>query len=430
MKRRCASALGSAGLMWCLLLGLSPRRVAAAPDTCLDEEACTLGTECERWGESIQEAELPTAACAATTISPLAMAWVQPLSDIACPFGRCTLYRQQLTLDADGTLVTLGNVQLPSQHGTGQEGGLWLTRHTPSGVPLATGLWDFSVPPPGIELERNGALLRDGSGRALFVSSRAVLPFDAARALSARTLSRGSRLAPSSSQFSTAAGWGVSAALGPAGEWVVASLRTRPARASVTRFTPQGRISWRRTWPVGSEVQTVQVAPDQAIIALVFEPSSGEYVVYKLDPSGTVQWRRAVGGRFEASKLAVDAAGLIYIVRSIWDAFPGEVRILQLDAAGHAVVQWNVPDQFIVSPALATDELGHAAAAIVSFGAGFTPTLDWHDLADGMCARTSYQWPSMESFPLTAPSIYADRHGARFFANSEQVGQLQAGGAP
>lgn len=429
MIRKRAGALWRAGVACSLALGFAVN-AAAAPDTCSDD-ACTLGAECERWGDWIVESEQPSASCASTSATATAMAWVQPLSSPTCPFGQCSLYGQQLILDADGTLVTLGEVELPSQHGTGQEGGLWLTRHTSSGMPLAIGLWDFSVPPPGVEVERHGALLRDAGGRALFVTSRAVLPFDAQRSLTARTLSRGHRIAPSSSVFSTPQGWGVSAAIGPTGEWVVSSLRTRPARASVARFTASGRLSWRRTWPEGSEVRSVHVAADQSIVALVLEADGSGFAAYNLNARGVLQWRRRLGSQFDGTQLMVDAAGSTFVVRTLQADFSGEVRVVELDAAGRAVVQWLLPDPFFfASPKVTVDEAGRAALALINFGDDLSASVDWLELGGGTCARTKYAWPPASPLAPALESIHADRHGARFFATTTAIGRLSAGGAP
>lgn len=391
---------------------------------------CTLGDECERWGTSLEGGGVE-ATCPTSAGPPTPPVWYQSLADPSCPFGNCTLYDQQLTLDADGSLITLGTVQLPSQIGSGREGGLWFTRHARGGAPLGTALWDFSAPPPGVDIERHGALLRDRTGRALFVSARAVQPFDAPRALQASAFSRAAR--PSNnSVFSTPRGWGITSALGPTGEWVVASQRTAAAggpQASVTLYGRNGRTQWMRTWPERNTIEAVQVTDDRAVLVLALELSGGDRhsVLYKLDAHGTVAWRRVVSTTYGAPQV-VAAANAIYVAAQVSSMFSSEVHVQKIEWDGARSITWVLPEGGAYT--LARGEAGDAFLLQPDSSNPYLPTLEWYAFGAESCQRTLYALPGADQILSYRMGAYADRRGARFFAAVNSIGQLREGGRP
>jgi hypothetical protein len=393
--------------------------------------ACTLGAECDRWGQLIEDDGGTEQACIVEPEPPTPIVWYRVLPDLNCPFGRCVLYEQQLTLDADGSLITLGSVQMPSQDWR-SEGGLWFTRYGRGGEPLDSVLWDFSVPPPGIDVARHGALLRDRAGRAVFVSSRAVLPFDAARPLQASRFARGARPATAEPFFSTPKGWGTIAAFGPAGEWVVASQHTAAAggpQASLTRYGRQGRMSWSRTWPEGSTIEEVHVTSDRDILVLTADLSAFARILYKLDERGRVAWRRVVSAFGDITHVAAASDGAIHLaVLSNGELFPS-LHVQILDTSGQGATSWQLSDDGWAEPTLISDESGEVVLALPGSTSDWLPTLDWYAFAGRACRRTSYDLPSV-GFGPDRVLVRTDRRGARFFATTQMVGQLREGGKP
>jgi hypothetical protein len=431
MRYRIGDALRMAPLVSCLACGHPAEDPLLARELALDDSRCSLGSECERWGTLMEDAPALEATCItdpAATATPVV--WFQPLAGASCPFGQCELYDQQLSLDTDGSLITLAAVTLPSQYGwTGSEGGLWFTRHSATGRLLSSALSDFSAPPPGIEIERHGALLRDGTGRALFVSSRAVLPFSDPRVLQVSGLSRS--LARGAPVFSAPPGWGVLAAPSGANEWVVAANRPvaeRRTQASVARYDRRGRALWNRSWPEGSAAQALQVTRDQAIAVLVSDAASSLQTLYWLDKRGVVAWRRMVGGpRAQTQMVATGDGGLFLTVHE--NDFQSSLQILKIAADGQ-LAAWAMPELMFPVPSLSTDEAGHPMLALPSYSAAGMPTLDWFSFDEGVCQRTSYQWPSASSFVFGRVAVQADRRGARFFASTDMIGQLRERGEP
>jgi hypothetical protein len=443
MKHRIGAAAS------CVALSCFLARLADAQDEesalahALESAECTLGDECERWGPLIEDDGGVAATCLASTEPPTPPVWYRLLSDaflpdVPCPFGRCRVYDQQLTLDADGSLITLAAVDLPSRMWSGKEGGLWFTRHAPGGALLSSVLWDFSVPPPGIYIERHAALLRDRTGHALFVSSRAVMPFDAPRPLSAHGFSRAARPA-GPALFSTPSGWGVSAALGASGDWVVASQRTPAAgesQTSVIRYGRQGRALWNRTWPAYTTIEAVQVTPDRATLVLARSLETRERTLYKLDERGVVSWRRTtsrevVGNWQEPTRVAASKDGAIYVAVLVEaEDFTVRVRVQKLAPNGQRTAAWLLPNDAGVEQTLISDESGEVVLALPGFTSDWLPTIDWHAFEGEACHRTSYAWPSLSSSPPDRVLVHADRRGARFFATPQMIGQLRERGQP
>jgi hypothetical protein len=443
MRHRIGAAASCLALSCCLAHGARAQDEDSELQRALDSSECTLGDECERWGPLIEDSGGVEATCRASAEPPTPPVWHQLLSDAfppdaPCPFGRCSVYDQQLTLDADGSLITLAIVDLPSQTWSGREGGLWFTRHARGGALLSSVLWDFSVPPPGIYVERHGALLRDRTGHALFVSSRAVMPFDAPRPLSARGFSRAAR--PSGpALFSTPSGWGVGAALGPSGDWVVASQRTAAAgelQTSVTRFGRHGRALWNRTWPAYTTIETIQATPDRAILVLAHSLETRERTLYKLDERGIVAWRRitsrdVVGNWQEPTHVAASKDGSLYVaVLAEADDFSVRIRVQKLAPSGQRTAAWLFPDDAGVEQTLISDESGNVVLALPGFTSDWLPTIDWHAFEGEACHRTSYEWPGASSFAADRVQVQVDRRGARFFATTQMIGQLRERGQP
>lgn len=443
MRDRIGAAANCLALACCLAQGAKAQDEESELQRALDATECTLGDECERWGPLLEDGGGVEATCLASAEPPTSVVWHRLLSDaflpdVPCPFGRCRTYDQQLTLDADGSLITLAAVELPSQWWSGKEGGLWFTRHAPGGSLLSSALWDFSVPPPGIYVERHGALLRDRTGRALFVSSRAVMPFDAPRPLAARGVSRSTQPA-GPALFSTPSGWGVNAALGPSGDWVVASERTAAAdgpQTSVTRYGRHGRALWTRTWPAYTTIEAVQVTPERASLVLARSLETLERTLYKLDERGVVSWRRitsrdVVGNWQEPTRVAASKDGSIYVAVLVENVdFTVSVRIQKLAPSGQVTATWLVPDDAGVEQTLISDESGNVVLALPGFTSDWLPTIDWFALEGDACRRTSYEWPSLASVLPDRVLVHADRRGARFFATLQMVGQLRERGQP
>lgn len=429
MRCRIGEAGRIASLFVCLACGDPADEPVAERELALDDARCSLGAECERWGTLIEEPPLPELACNASAEPAAPPVWFQPLPPASCPFGSCALYDQQLSLDTDGSLVALSAARLPSQYGfSGSEGGLWITRHSAQGRLLGSQLWDFSAPPPGIEIARHGLLLRDDAGRALFLSSRDVQPFAAPRALSVRGLTRS--LALSATVFSTASGWGVLAARAAGNDWIVAGMRTlAPGRseASLARHDQRGRALWVRSWPQGSEVRALQVARDHGVVVIVSDAASDTQTLYRLDKRGAVVWRRVLTGasRFDTAQVATARDGSLFLAWSSQSDFESSFHIQQLAFDGHQLAAWQITQIIALVPCLASDERGQPMLALPGFDAAFMPTIDWFSFDQGACQRTSYQLPTNMSAQLDRVAIQADRRGARFFATNQVIGQLR-----
>jgi hypothetical protein len=335
-------------------------------------------------------------------------------------------------LDADGSLLTLAAVRLPSQYGDrGSEGGLWFTRHSADGELLHDKLLDFSAPPPGIEIERHAALLRDRSGRTLFASSRDVRPFAAPRPLHVSGLSRS--LNASGPVFNTPPGWGVSAATLPNEEWVVASNRPLAqgrSRASVARHERRGRALWNRTWPEGSDVRALLATQERAIFALVSEATSDAQLLYRLDKHGVVTWRRRVGAARDLIQVVATNEGGVLLASLEESGFSSNVSIEQLTGDGQRAGAWLIPEVMFPIPTLASDASGGALLVLPGYDDQRLPVLHWYVLDGAACQHSAYQWPSDSSVIFERVAAQADRHGARFFASPHMIGQLRAGGAP
>jgi hypothetical protein len=405
----------------------------AQVDQALESPDCTLGADCADFGPLVEE-ELPSVQACTSAGAALPMRWIRPLATVACPFGECSVYEQQLSLDADASLVSLGAVQLPSQHGSGFEGGLWLTRYTPAGELVASSLLDFSAPPPGLEVERHAALQRDADGHTLLVSSRTVLPFDEPRATRATRLARGRELTPTLPVFVSPLGWGVTAAYdSEANEWAVGSQRGLDAEphAVIARFQRLGRVRWSRSWSAATELVAVQTGPERAVWALIRDTAADTHSLYKLDPRGRVVWRRVISSSQEQTQLRVRPDGSSVLASTEPTDFFGNVRLLELDAAGHARAAFRISDLFDASTRLALDPSGAVVLPLAGFDAAFLLTLDWYALpGDGVCQRSSYQWPSDASFFPDRVVVQADARGARYFASPQFIGQLSEGGTP
>lgn len=401
-------------------------------DLALGSADCTVGADCADFGLLVEEAFPNIQDC--TAVGPaLPMRWIRPLP-VACPFGECSLYDQQLSLDADASLVTLGAVQLPSQQGTGSEGGLWLTRHTPQGELVGTGLLDFSAPPPGLELERHAALQRDADGHTLLVSSRALLPFDEPRVTRVTRLARGRELTPTLPVFVSSRGWGMATAYdADANEWAVGSQRGFDAEthAVVARYQRIGRVRWSRSWPSATRLIALQSGPERAVWALILDVDAATHTLYKLDWAGRIVWRRVISSSQEKSQLLVRPDGASVLSSEESTGFFNNVRVLELDAAGHGRAAFRLADSFGGNAKLALDPSGAAVLPLVGFDAAFLLTLDWYAFqGEGICQRSPYQWPSDSSFFPDRIVVQADARGARYFASPQFIGQLSEGSAP
>jgi hypothetical protein len=330
-----------------------------------DPLACTLGSECARWGELIAPPEVPASECVPLDGAVRPMAWHALTGRVPCAFGSCRLMDAQIVAEPNGQLLAVSRIELPSTMVRGREVGLWLARYGRDGSVAGSTLWDFAIPPPGVEVQRHASLLSDASGDPLLVSARAVLPADAPRPLTVARLAGRTRPVPKAPSVSTPPARAERAAIGGRGQLLVASVHQlsdqpdaaddRPLDALFRPLYPQrallalhdrhGRLLWNRPWLAGdasTEIDALHMGRDGQITVRVAAdrgPLLGSTVA-RLDREGRVLWQRHVAEHRFTVQSAVDQQGNVYVLSTRWgfDAF--ETRFERLDAAGRSTGAW------------------------------------------------------------------------------------------
>jgi len=341
---------------------------AAALAASFDPLACTLRRECTRWGELTSDPPVEASACAPLEgeVRPFAWHVLTGGGQVPCAFGSCRLLDAQLARDPGGGVLAMSRVELPSTMARGREVGLWFARYAADGARAGSALWDFAIPPPGIEVQRRASLVNDASGDVLLASARSLLPADALRPLTLAPIAGRKAPAVKPPRASTPPSRGELVALGPKGELLVASthrlsderipdeeldwdsifMPLYPQRAALTLHDGRGRVLWNRPWvseDASTAIRAVHMGADGQITVRVAAdrgPLHGSAIA-RLDRDGRVLWQRHVAEGSYEQQSAVDAQGNVYVLSTRWwDEI--EATLERIDSSGHRTGFWSL----------------------------------------------------------------------------------------
>jgi len=326
-------------------------RVSASSDALsrhFDPLVCTLGDECERWGELIAEPAAEASVCEPLGGDVLLPEWQTTVAGVPCAFGSCPTLDVQLAPEPGGTLLAMFRVELPSTLVRGREAGLWLARYNADGSHAGSQPWDFAIPPPGVEVRRHAQLLNDASGDPVLASARAVLPGDAARPLTIAKVGGRKEPKPRAPSVETPSSRAQRTAIGPNGELLVVSAHAiaDQQRAVLTLHDRRGRVVWNRPWLDGdaaTAIGAVHIDAAKRITVQVWagDPWDGGSSIARLDEQGRVLWQRPIGGINTSLQSVVDDEGNVYVLTSAWlDEL--EVRLERFDVNGQSTAAWSL----------------------------------------------------------------------------------------
>jgi hypothetical protein len=402
----------------------------AAP---FDPLICTLGEECERWGDSIVTPAAEAFACA-----PLSGALQPPLWDVAlagvpCPFGLCAALEVQLVHESAGSLLAMLSVQQPEPMFRMPEAGLWLARYAGDGALLGARLWDFAIPPPGIEVRRHARLLDAGDGARL-ATARTVLPGDAPQPLAWVAIGGTSEPKPRGARVTTPVLHPGQAAAGPNGVTLLGSLHEDAegsARSVMTLLDRHGRVLWNRPWSAGAYLQALHVDGAGRVAALLW--GDGVQVLARLDSEGRVLWQRVVASADAELRSQIDDAGNVYVLATLWDEAYA-VTLERIDALGESTAAWSL-EQLGSMHELHRGRQGVWLTARNGFDLGVDLELDLlpfgPELAAGEgCTGSRSAWSGTWDDFVLAPLALAESAAGEVYAAHPRMIFKLVGGAP
>lgn len=414
----------------------------------LDPFTCTLGAACEDWGELIDVPSVVATECEPRGAVQLAPAWYTKLDGIPCPLGRCamsTIASVDILLERDGSLLTLYPVALPSPMQLAREGGLWLTRHDANGSQLGSRLWDFAIPPPGVEVRRHAQLLSDAQGDAMLVAARATFPRDERWPVTVATIGGQGAPKPREPRAQTPAyrASAYQSAFGPRGELLVGTLHTTDLeqRVVLTLFDRRGRLLWNRPWLSAAswtELRALHIDADGGVLVQLLDSFDGPWsegftTIARLDGEGNVQWRRQIEDAQTVVQSSFDAAGNVYALSTTWGLDSLEARLERIDRFGQNTGAWSFSDLGFGAAEVLPGQDGAFVVVREEVELGLVLSLVpfSSDMAAGAaCPSTSYSWPGTLDDFFSHTTALAESPGGDVYAAFGPVTLKLQGGAP
>jgi hypothetical protein len=331
-------------------------------------------------------------------------------------------------------------LELPSPMARGREAGLWLARYDAAGTNAGSQLWDFAIPPPGVEVQRHAQLLHDASGDAVMALGRAVLPRDEAWPLRLAKITGRKQPKPRASNVETPESRGRRAVIGPDDQLLVASAHPVASdpdapwpseRVALTLHDRRGRVLWNRPWPETDGWTTIQALSMDGAGAITVQvlASAGELPgisILRLDRNGRVTWRRFIADTSVEVQSVVGGDGNLYVLSLSWLDMP-ESRLERFDALGRSTGAWSLA-QLGFSQELHAGRQGAFITNRTDMGAGpelWVLPFDGATVATSACEGQRYAWPGgWESLFISGPVLAESERAEVYVANTELVMKL------